>query len=103
MADSWARSLADTLGGFVLSGWELATFGEHHSIESGIFEFMAALPVEVSKAGLTFITPTEAVERYAADGRQLPLPTFASTWAGNGGLEFILGNEVQQAVFRLMM
>jgi len=64
---------------------------------------MAALPVEAKKAGLTFLTPSEAVDRHAEESRSLPLPAFASTWAGNGGLEFFLGNEVQQAVFRLMM
>ena len=37
------------------------TFGEHQSVESGIFEFMRALPAAVLKDGtFRFVTPSEA-------------------------------------------
>ncbi len=37
------------------------TFGEHQSVESGIFEFMRALPAAVLKDGtFGFVTPSEA-------------------------------------------
>jgi alpha-amylase len=103
MADDYARWLAEAPGDFVLLGWDFETFGEHHSRESGIFEFLEALPREAAKAGLSFMTASEVVERHGEESRALPLPAFASTWAGNGGLEFFLGNDAQQAVFRLMM
>ena len=40
------------------------TFGEHQGIETGIFEFMKALPGEVIKSGkLKFATPSEVARK----------------------------------------
>ncbi len=103
LADSYAGWLADNPGDLVVLGWDFETFGEHHALETGIFTFLDALPEQARRAGLSFITPSEAVDRYGADSYDLPLPAFASTWAGSGGLEFFLGNDAQRAVFRLMM
>jgi alpha-amylase len=102
-ADRYARWLADSPGDFVVLGWDFETFGEHHRLDSGIFEFLDALPDEVERAGLEFLTPSEAIERYAEQSYELPLPALASTWAGSGGLEFFLGNDAQRAVFQLMI
>lgn len=103
MADHYAHRLADNPGELIVLGWDFGTFGARHRAESGIFEFLEALPDEMERAGLSFITPSEAVERYGEDSRNLPLTAFASTWAGGGGLEFFLGNDAQRAVFRRMM
>jgi alpha-amylase len=103
MADRYAGWLAGDRGDLVTIGWDFETFGEHHRRESGIFEFLEALPAEVHKAGLSFITPGEAVSRYGGASHDLPLPAFASTWAGSGGLDFFLGNDAQRAVFQLMI
>ena len=41
------------------------TFGEHQSADTGIFEFMRALPDAVLKDGtFGFVTPSEAVKKY---------------------------------------
>jgi alpha-amylase len=32
----------------------------------------------------------------------LPLPVSPTTWAGDGSMDFFLGNSAQQAIFRLM-
>jgi alpha-amylase len=103
MADAYAHWLAETPGDVVILGWDFETFGEHHPASSGIFNFLQALPGEIKRAGLSFRTPSEAIDRYGAKSYDLPLPAFASTWAGSGGLEFFLGNEAQKAVFQLMM
>lgn len=103
MADRYASWLAANPGDVVFLGWDFETFGEHHRVETGIFEFLSALPAEATKAGLTFRTPSEAVARHDHRAVSLPLPAFASTWAGSGGMEFFLGNPVQQAVLQLMM
>jgi alpha-amylase len=84
-------------------GWDFETFGEHHPPESGIFDFLDALPAEVEAAGLSFATASEALDRHGGASQPLPLSPFPSTWAGSGGLEFFLGNDAQQAVYMLMM
>lgn len=101
-ADRYASWLAQSSGEVVVLGWDFETFGEHHRPESGIFDFLQALPDEAQKAGLSFVTPQEALEKHER-GHDLPLSSFASTWAGSGGLEFFLGNNAQQAVFQLMI
>lgn len=103
LADRYAGWLAGCPGDLVVLGWDFETFGEHHAAETGILAFLDALPTEVQRAGLSFTTPSEAIARYGASSHDLPLPAFASTWAGSGGLEFFLGNDVQRAVFQLMM
>ncbi len=102
MADRYASWLAQSSGDIVVLGWDFETFGEHHSSESGIFDFLQALPEEAHNAGLSFVTPHEALEKYERS-YNLPLSPFASTWAGSGGLEFFLGNDAQPAVFQLMI
>lgn len=102
MADRYASWLAQSSGDIVVLGWDFETFGEHHSSESGIFDFLQALPEEAHSAGLSFVTPHEALEKYERS-YNLPLSPFASTWAGSGGLEFFLGNDAQRAVFQLMI
>jgi alpha-amylase len=102
MADRYASWLAQSSGDVVVLGWDFETFGEHHRRESGIFEFLQALPEEAQRAGLSFITPQQALEKHTCS-YDLPLPAFASTWAGSGGLEFFLGNDAQNAVFQLMI
>jgi len=102
MADRYAAWLAQSSGDLVVLGWDFETFGEHHDRESGIFDFLEALPIEARKAGLSFVTPQEALEKVECS-YDLPMPAFASTWAGSGGLEFFLGNGAQRAVYQLMI
>lgn len=102
-ADQYASWLAQMPGELVVLGWDFETFGEHHHVESGIFEFLDALPHEVQRRELSFTTPSEALARYAHCCYDLPLPVFASTWAGSGGLDFFLGNDAQRAVYQLMV
>ena len=102
-ADQYAQWIASAPGKVAVIGWDFETFGEHHPPESGIFDFLAHLPGEGKRHGLSFVTPSEAVEQHGDSSHDLPLPAFASTWAGSGGLEFFLGNKAQQSVFQLMM
>lgn len=103
LADTYARWLAGLSGHVAVLGWDFETFGEHHPPESGIFDFLDALPEAVQRNGLSFRTPSEVLSRHGNTSHALPLPAFASTWAGSGGLEFFLGNDAQRAVFHLMM
>ena len=103
-ADTYAQWIAGTRGDFVLLGWDFETFGEHHSADSGIFDFMHALPRELLKRGVSFATPSALIDRYSASGQTyyLPLPVYPTTWAGSGNLEFFLGNNAQRTLFDLM-
>ena len=103
-APDYANWIAQTRGDFLLLGWDFETFGEHHNRDSGIFDFMFALPDELTRRGVHFRTPSEIIERYGTPERShhLPLPVFPTTWAGSGGMEFFLGNSAQQTIFQLM-
>lgn len=67
------------------------TMGEGQGRETGIFEFFKALPVCAEKAGVGFITPTEAVTKLRpVDALSVPYPMSwtdeardVSTWLGN--------------------
>lgn len=103
MADSYAHWISKTAGDLVVLAWDYETFGEHHSKDTGIFEFMSSLPNELSKRRVETLTPSQALEIYGDRAFHLPLPAWGCTWAGEGGLEFFLGNAAQQAIFRLML
>ena len=102
-ADRYADCIAATPGDLVTLAWDFETFGEHHNVDTGIFEFLDALPDELAKHGVRCLTPSGAVEAFGGEAHDLPMSPFPATWAGqHGGLEFFLGNHAQQAVFRLM-
>jgi alpha-amylase len=102
--ETYAGWIAQTRGDFVLLGWDFETFGEHHRQDSGIFEFMRALPAALARRNVTTQTPRALIERYSLPGHlhHLPLPVYPGTWAGSGGMEFFLGNSAQQNIFQLM-
>lgn len=102
MASTYADWIAAAAGDFVFVGWDFETFGEHHWADTGIFDFMRALPGELKRRGVDFLTVSEAVEQFTDRSHHLPLPAFNSTWAGDGGVGFFLGNSVQQSLFQLM-
>ena len=102
-ADTYAHWLREARGDFVFLAWDYETFGEHHWRESGIFDFVRRLPDEFARRGMTTLTPSEAISRYRSQSHDLPLPEFPTTWAGDGGMEFFLGNAAQQAIFQLML
>ncbi|MCL5735451.1 MAG: glycoside hydrolase [Actinobacteria bacterium] len=101
-ADAYATNLRKAWGDFVFIAWDFETFGEHHSVDTGIFSFMRALPSEFQKQGIRCLLPSEAIREFGEHKPNLPLPEFGTTWAGSGGMEFFLGNASQQAIFRLM-
>lgn len=102
MAGDYAHWLKETRGDFVLIGWDIETFGEHHREDSGIFWFMRALPGELAWRNITCLNPSEIIAKYKNKTYDLPIPEFGSSWAGSGGIEFFLGNSAQLAIFRLM-
>lgn len=74
------------------------TFGEHQSAETGIFEFMKALPKAALAAGIKFVTPAEAASKLkSVGGLSVPQPI---SWADEErDVTAWLGNELQQDAF----
>ena len=74
------------------------TFGEHQSVETGIFEFMKALPKAAIAAGIKFVTPAEAASKLKAVAPlSVPQPI---SWADEErDVTAWLGNELQQDAF----
>ncbi len=103
-AATYADWIARTWGDFLFLGWDFETFGEHHRQDSGIFEFMRALPGELAQHGVQTLTPGEVIAKFGAptSTHHLPLPIYPTTWAGSGGMEFFLGNSAQQTILQLM-
>lgn len=75
------------------------TFGEHQWAETGIFDFMRALPgVVFQSSGFSFLTPSEVAKQYQSVG---PLHvTHPISWADEErDLTAWLGNELQNEAF----
>lgn len=102
-ADRYATWLARHPGRVVVVGWDYEMFGEHLGPETGIFDFLAALPAQVRRQGLAFRLPSEVVARCGAESFDLPLPALPVTWAGGGTLDFFFSNDAQLTLFQLMM
>ncbi len=101
-ADSYADWIKNAAGDFAMLGWDFETFGEHHKWDTGIFEFMKQLPEELAKRNIEIMTPSSVIKENSDNVHTLELKEFGCTWAGAGGMEFFLGNDAQQAIFRLM-
>ncbi len=101
-ASDYARWVRDTGGELAVLGWDFETFGEHHPVDSGIFEFLRWLPGELRYHGVACLTASEALERLGPGAHELELPVSPTTWAGKGDMGFFLGNRVQQRIFHLM-
>ena len=103
LASSYAQWLHDAEGELAFVAWDYETFGEHQRRETGIFEFLEHLHNELHLCDVHTHTPSEIISLLEETSFHLPLPGFPSTWAGSGGMEFFLGNSVQQALFQLML
>jgi alpha-amylase len=101
-ADTYAGWVRETWGDLVAVGWDFETFGEHHREDSGIFEFVRALNTQLRKRKVRMLLASEAVAELADRRYEVPINEYGTTWAGEGGMEFFLGNSAQQGVFRLM-
>lgn len=73
------------------------TFGEHQWAQTGIFDFMRALPRAVLEhAEMDFATPSEVLARYPVRG-EIDAPEFVSWADSERDLTAWLGNPMQQA------
>ncbi len=102
MSDTYAHWVRECWGDLVTLGWDFETFGEHHRVDTGILEFLRALPAQLRRRKVRMLLPSEAISELADPRYELLISEYGTTWAGEGGMEFFLGNPAQQGVFRLM-
>lgn len=77
----------------------LETFGELQARESGIFQFLEALPRFAAERGIDFWTPSEAIQKLKSVG-ELSVP-FPISWADEArDTSAWLGNQLQNEAFR---
>ena len=98
-AEKYAGWLKAADGDIVNLFMDYETFGEHQKAESGIFDFMRALPAAVLAAGdMEFVTPAQAVKNIKpVDTLSVPDPI---SWADEErDLSAWLGNELQQDAY----
>ena len=76
---------------------DFETFGEHQWKETGIFDFLSALPAEIlSHADLGFKTPSECIEAYPAVD-EIDVPHMISWADTERDLSAWLGNAMQSS------
>jgi alpha-amylase len=100
--ETYAGWLRDAWGDVVTLGWDFETFGEHHRRDTGIFGFVRALNTQVKQRKVRMMLPSEAIAELNDPVYEIPVNEYGTTWAGEGGMEFFLGNAAQQGLFRLM-
>ena len=95
----WLKSAVSDGGDIINLFMDYETFGEHQSAQSGIFDFMRALPKAVLADGtFEFVTPARAARKHkAVDGLSVPE---AISWADEErDVTAWLGNELQNDAF----
>ena len=95
----WLKSSVADGGDIINLFMDYETFGEHQSAQSGIFDFMRALPKAVIDDGtFEFVTPARAARKHkAVDGLSVPE---AISWADEErDVTAWLGNELQNDAF----
>lgn len=97
-SEKFARWIAQTPGDFANLFMDFETLGEHHKAETGILEFLSALPRAVAREpGLGWATVEEAMEGPPAGAVAAPVTV---SWADqNRDLGAWLGNDLQRSAF----
>ena len=98
-ADKFVDWLGSSEGDVTNLFMDYETFGEHQSAESGIFEFMKALPAAVLKTKkFEFATPSEVAAKHEAVS-ELSVPQPISWADEERDITAWLGNELQQDAY----
>ncbi|MHB8567040.1 MAG: glycoside hydrolase family 57 protein [Nitrososphaerales archaeon] len=82
MADKYVDWLSSTPGDLVLLAMDIETFGEHHWVDTGIFDFLRALPGQVAtRRDLNWALPHEIIKNVPSSGVILVPETKTISWA----------------------
>lgn len=98
-SEKFVNWLQQTEGDIINLFMDYETFGEHQTADTGIFDFMKALPGAVLGAGgLAFVTPSEAGAKLKPVS-ELDVPEPVSWADEERDVTAWLGNELQQDAF----
>ena len=99
-ADKYASWLAATPGECINIFMDYESLGEHLWAESGIFEFLDHLPLEIFKYDdLDFLTPSEVVDKYPVKA-SISIDDFSTiSWADDRDVGAWLKNPLQHISF----
>ena len=97
-ADTYAHWVASSSGDIITVFLDYETFGEHFWQETGIFDFLRALPAELSKRDVGTILPSQVVSQYSPVGEIDVQETIS--WADlEKDTSAWMGNDHQQTAF----
>jgi len=100
-ADKYARWLDNSPGDVVNLFMDYETFGEHQVSETGIFDFLRYLPIELRKRGIEMLTVDAAASLFG--GREMISVPDPISWADtNRNTSPWLGNGMQKEAFSEM-
>lgn len=100
-ADKYALWLQRTPGELINLFMDYETFGEHNWKETGIFDFMKALPREIRSRGMEISTIKDASKEIEEKG-MISVPNTISWADTERDLSAWLGNDLQQEAFEIM-
>ncbi|MBP1910630.1 glycoside hydrolase family 57 protein [Methanolobus bombayensis] len=102
-ANKWANWASHGHGETLNIFMDYETFGEHQWKDTGIFEFLRALPGEVKDRGMRFLTPSQTIKKYAPAG-EIDIGEFSTiSWADvERDTSAWLGNDMQRRCFEEM-
>ena len=96
-AEKYAGWITKAPGDYVGLFMDYETFGEHQWKETGIFEFMKALPEQLLSRGVNFLSPREVASYAPREPLDVP---FAISWADvERDVSAWLDNEMQHECF----
>jgi alpha-amylase len=99
-ADKYLDWIMRSPGDLVVLAMDYETFGEHHSVESGILDFLKYLMMFMVKNGVEALTASEAVKLFKPVGVYDVPPENTISWADvEKDLSAWLGCEEQLTVF----
>jgi alpha-amylase len=101
-ADKYANWLANSQGDCINIYIDYETFGEHQWKETGIFEFLKALPLEIEKYPvLNYATPSEILDKCLPRGSIDVFEFSTVSWADSErDVSAWLGNGMQRLSFK---
>ncbi len=102
-ADKWADWVSHRSGETVNIFMDYETFGEHQWEDTGIFDFLKALPGEVKDRGMRFLTASQTIDAYQSVG-EIDVGDFSTiSWADmERDTSAWLGNDMQRRCFEEM-